>query len=342
MVRLETIENLLANVPHSPYRQAIINGNFDIWQRGTSFSTTGWTADRWNCYLSDSSSIARQAFAVGQADVPNNPQYYARCTTSGQAGAGDLSVLIQKIENVQTFSGQTVSGSFWAKANSACNVAIELAQSFGTGGSASIYGIGAVKVAITTTWSLVKFTITLPSVSGKTIGDSSSLALHIWFSAGSDFNTRTDSLGIQNKVVDVAQVQLNIGDKPFLFVPKTVNQELLDCWRYYYRIPYTEIYGMISSGSSVPNSTTLCTAFMNTPVVMRKKPTFNWSNPSHFYFGDGGGVITPTGFQAFASYRYTGTNMFVGCNASGFTMYRAYNFLFGGTSSAWVEMDAEL
>src|SRR5210317_2024163 len=64
-------------------KNRIINGNFDIWQRGTSFSVTAstniYTADRWRFVGAGfTGTLTRQNFTAGQTDVPNNPDYFAR------------------------------------------------------------------------------------------------------------------------------------------------------------------------------------------------------------------------------------------------------------------------
>ena len=223
--------------PLAGFRNRIINGNFDIWQRGTSF-TTGFGADRWNNADSGTThAVTRQAFTLGQTAVPNEPRYFNRTVVTSVAGAGNLSQLLQPIEDVRTFAGQQVTVSFWAKVDSTKNIAVELAQDFGTGGSPSsqVRAIGTTKVSIGTSWQKVTVTATVPSISGKTLGTNgnSFLALVFWFDAGSTWNTSTDSLGQQSGTFDIAQVQLEPGPVATPFEQRPIGTELALCRRYY-------------------------------------------------------------------------------------------------------------
>lgn len=221
------------------FRNKIINGNFDIWQRGTSQTSSGYgSADRWQCFNSGSTKTAsQQAFALGQTDVPNNPKYFMRHVVTSVAGASNQVCMEQRIEGVETLSGQTITVSFWAKADANKDIAVNMRQYFGFGGSpsASVFDAAVSTVSLTTTW--VKYTITLsiPSVSGKTLGTDNGdfLGLRFWFDAGSDFNSFTNSLGQQSGTFDIAQVQVEEGTAatPFEIRPPGIENQL--CMRYY-------------------------------------------------------------------------------------------------------------
>ena len=225
--------------PLAGFRNRIINGNFDIWQRGTSFTDDGYTADRWVNYSAGTTHVVtRPEFSVGEASVPNQPIFYSRTVVTSVAGAANASLLLQKIEGVRSFAGQEVTVSFWARVDSPKNISPELVQSFGTGGapSADVTAIGgARKVSIGTSWQQVSFTTTAPSISGKTLGTdiNDCLVLNIWFEAGSDFNSRTDSLGQQSGTFDIAQVQIEPGPFATPFEHRPLAVELALCQRYF-------------------------------------------------------------------------------------------------------------
>src|SRR4029077_16418747 len=74
---------------------------------------------------------------------------------------------------VRRLGGKTVTISFWAQASAALKLGINMSQIFGTGGSPSS-GLWALAtgnaITLTTGWARYSTTITLPSVSGKTLG----------------------------------------------------------------------------------------------------------------------------------------------------------------------------
>ena len=217
----------------------IINGNFDIWQRGTSQTTSGYgPADRWkNTHVGSTKTASQQEFILGQTDVPNNPKYFLRHEVTSVSGSSNYAIMQQLVENVTTLSSQTATLSFWAKADSAKNIAVEFYQSFGTGGtpSTTVNGIGSQLIALTTSWTKYTVTVSIPSVSGKTLGTDGNdlLGLVFWFDAGSSFDARSASLGQQSGTFDIAQVQLEEGATANPFQNRTLGEELQLCQRYY-------------------------------------------------------------------------------------------------------------
>jgi hypothetical protein len=224
--------------PLAGMRNAIINGNFDIWQRGTSFTGSEYGADRWrHTRAGTTHTVSRQPFTLGQTDVPNEPKYFCRTIVSSVAGTSNTAILEQRIESVASFAGQQLTVSFWAKADGSKPIAVELSQVFGTGGSpsASVSNIGTTKITLSTSWQKITVTASMPSISGKTLGSDNNdhLRILIWFDAGSDFNGRTDTLGQQSGTFDIAQVQVEPGSVATPFERRPIGTELALCQRYF-------------------------------------------------------------------------------------------------------------
>lgn len=243
-----------------PGRNKIINGSFDIWQRGTAFSLYQYTADRWiNVFFGSSlSTVTRQNFTLGQTDVPGNPSYYYRTVVTSGGTASSLVTAQQRIEDVRTFQNQTVTVSFWAKADATKSVSIDFEQNFGTGGSPStaVYGIGVTKFTLTTSWAKYTATVSIPSIAGKTLGSNNNdfLGLNIWFEAGSDNNIRTNSLGLQSGTFDIAKVQVELGSIATAFEELPLSTQLNLCQRYFASV--SEKYFTVGDDSSFPNINT--------------------------------------------------------------------------------------
>jgi hypothetical protein len=225
-------------------KNRIINGDFGINQRAFTSITAGNTYgfDRW-VINSDGTGITYtpQTFTLGAAPVAGyEGKNFARIATTGQTSTSTYSMLSQRIESVRTFAGQTVTVSLWAKAASGTpKIAVELEQIFGSGGSPSA-GVTtyAGQITLSTSWARYSVTVAVPSISGKTLGTTAGtdyIALNFWTSAGSDFNSRTGSLGIQTTTIDFWGVQIEDGSVATAFntATGTLQGELAACQRYF-------------------------------------------------------------------------------------------------------------
>jgi hypothetical protein len=256
------------------FRNKLINGGFDIWQRGTSQTTSGYGSDdRWgNENVGSTKTASRQTFTLGQTDVPLNPKYWSRTVVTSVAGAANYCNKIQRVESVLTLAGQEATLSFWAKADASKNIAVEFVQWFGLGGSPSsiVSGIGVTTCALTTSWQKFVVTVNIPSITGKTLGTDLGdfLAAVFWFDAGSSFNARTNSLGQQSGTFDIATVQLEAGDQPTPFEQRPVGTELTLCQRYlaYFGGNNDTFPGLVLT--SATQALVLCTF----PQPMRRAP----------------------------------------------------------------------
>ena len=202
----------------------LINGNFDIWQRGTSLTgqtTDQYLADRWIVEASGATySYQRGSFTVGQTDVPNNPKYFANITVTG---ADDFARITQRIEDVTTLSGETVTFSFYAKytTNAPTNMRIQVAHIYGSGGSSATIYNPVDDFTISTSWQRYSFTFTVPDQSGKTVGSGSSVYFRI--------------MNPNNEISDfqIAQVQVEKGSVATDFETLSIAETQSLCNRYY-------------------------------------------------------------------------------------------------------------
>lgn len=260
---------------------AIINGAFEINQRGLTSSTAGgYGFDRWTTARSGgTTTVSSQAFTLGAAPVAGlESSRFLRTVTSGQSASGNFAVLIQPIESVRSFAGQTVTISFYAKASSGTpKIGVEMYQFFGDGGSPSaVVSTAATAPVISTSWARYSVTVAVPSISGKTIGTSGndSLQLTLWFSGGADFNVRSGSVGIQNNTFDLWGVQVESGSvaNPFRRNSNSLQGELSACQRYYQRFTANATFSFFGNGYI--HSSTQARYYISFPTFLRAAPSF--------------------------------------------------------------------
>ena len=219
----------------SDRKNLLINGQFDIWQRGTdsgSKTSTGYfSSDRWKSNDSGGTyRITRQAFTNGQTEVPDNPKYYLRFAVT--TGANNIA-FGQRIEGVENVQGE-VTLSFWAKGTNPPSGYFDKIdrQDFGSGGSVSSVvdtGYGSFKVS--SHWQKFVFTFKPPSIKGKTLGTT-----HSGFYECQIFRQPAADNGTGAYTIDIANVQLEVGKNATEFDKRPIGQELALCQRYFYSI----------------------------------------------------------------------------------------------------------
>jgi hypothetical protein len=257
---------------------AIINGAFEINQRAFSSTTTSGTLgfDRWFLIGTDgTSTYSSESFTPGAAPLAQfEGANFARLVSTGQTATNAQTTLRQKIESVRTFTENTVSLSFWARAASGTpKLALEITQHFGSGGSSDVQTY-AGQVTLTTSFQRFTVTATIPSISGKTIGAGDYLEVVMFASAGSNFNARTGSLGIQSNTFDIWGVQLEAGSvaTPFKRNANSIQGELAACQRYYFRSSEGGSLAILAP-IAYASSTTAAIGHVQFPVTMRIPPT---------------------------------------------------------------------
>ena len=320
-------------------KNKIINGDFGIWQRGTSFTLAGsgannYTADRFNAQFDGTGAtctVSQQAFTAGAAPVAGyEGQFFARWNRSAAGSGNTLNYYKQAIEDVRTFAGQPITLSFWAKADSARTLTAQIYQEFGSGGSGAVLALNGT-ASVTTSWQRFTISATVPSISGKTVGTNNSLTLYFIMPTGVAFTF--DYWGVQLEYGSIAT--------PFETATGTIQGELAACQRYYYRYTTDATTRVMSFGQAI--STTQSLQSVTFPVTLRTRPTaLEQSGTAGHYatVNAGAGQNALTAVPAFDG-ATSNTIAFILTTSAGLVAGNAC-YLFSANTSAYLGWSAEL
>ena len=216
----------------------LINGNFDVWQRGTSFTQNDdlYIADRWNALQEANSSWT---FARDTSVPDAGSRYSLKCSN---ATANNQCALVYILENAdaQQLLGQNVSLSFYAKTTSLeiSNLRVAILSWTGTADS--------VTSDVISTWAQNGTNPTW-AASWTLENTPSNLALTNSYQKFTIENVAIDTAGMKNLAVVIwvddgtiasgddfwiSQVMLNTGGTAADFVARPYAQELEMCQRY--------------------------------------------------------------------------------------------------------------
>jgi hypothetical protein len=315
-------------------QNAIINGGMDIWQRGTSFTTTNvYSADRWYTFNASTtgSTFSRQ---TGTGDF----QYLMRVARdSGNTSTGQRALWYSSaIEEATQFAGKTVTLSFYARkgANySSASDLLNLNLYSGTGTSdvnrvnAGYTGdtllLNNVNATLTTTLTRFSFTFTF----GASITQ-----------FGFGFNYTPVGTAGAADYFEITGVQLEVGSVATTFRRSggTLQGELAACQRYYIRMGGTAAFEYLGAIGNAGSTTAADIMYQNI-VTMRTTPSAIEYSLLSLY--DGVAIPDCTAISALYSSPKT---QFLRATSSSLTQYRNYQLIARNSTSAYLAFSAEL
>lgn len=291
----DTQDNVGGSVPPSVAgKNAVINGGFDIWQRGTTVSFAGstaassttYTADRWQTYTGTNQGVSVSRQATGDTTNLPNIQYCARYQRNSNWTGTAALPFIQNIESVNSipFAGKTVTLSFYARAGAnfsatSNQIAVYLVTGTGTDQN-NIVGAGYTNgtnivsstATLTTTWQRFTYTATVGATATQ---------------LGVQWNFTPTGTAGANDYYEVTGVQLELGSvaTPFSRAGGTIQGELAACQRYYEKSfaiatqPAQNI-GNSDGAAIMPLTTDYAQFYIPFRVTKRAAPTITLYNPN--------------------------------------------------------------
>lgn len=254
----------------------IINGNFDFWQRGTSFTTNNvYSADRLKTSIVGTGTLSRQSVSP-----PTGSQYYARLAV----GAGSSScAAFQTLEynNLVELHERTITFSCKLRksTNFTPSIRVTIQTSTSANNSSAVFTqVAATSVAnaslSTGSWYLASVTYTVPAgTQGLRVGI---------------FEEANPTSG---EYYETAQWMLIIGSSApadFALAGRNYQDELAACQRYYCKSYNTTVDPATITGAGIiefkgnPTSTAISQTFVPIffPVKMRANPLMTLYSPA--------------------------------------------------------------
>ena len=260
-------------------KNVLINSNFAVNQRGTfNANTDEYTLDRWYHNTSGATSTITQETHTAGTEIEGQANYLKMAVTTGSDFAG----IRYRHEDVKTITPGSWTLSFYAKGTTPTGgLKIWCTQDFGDSGSSDVDIANQTLTALTSTWTRQSITITVPSISGKTIN------------AGSffQFTIGQYDTGSAAWELNIANVQFEQGATMTDYEPPiSLAHDLMKCKRYFEKI-------IISSFDSKSNNNHTGGAAAMFQVEKRATPTC--TRTSNLYSYNSGGNLTAHYIQLF-------------------------------------------
>jgi len=285
----------------------IVNGNLDVWQRGTSFAAIAdgkYSADRWRWVNSGAAvhTVTRSTDfpTFAQSGAVSAFSFKAACTTlNASPGLTDLTYFGQWLEGYvyRAFAFQQHTFGFWVKTNKTGSFSF-----FETASTPNSY-VTTFTVNAANTWEYKTITVPARSYQAADVNDwlfggafgfvqcagsSQSQTGGAW-AAATKYNATgaTNNCSAAGDYMMVSQVNVALGPSiPVLLAPAYAD-ELARCYRYAFAMTSQPIGAAVGPGNLYNQGAVIF------PVTMRLTPTIG-ALPAAAYTASGGAAGTPS------------------------------------------------
>lgn len=272
-------------------KNLLINGCFRIAQRGASGSANGaYALDRW---------VPRNVSVSGgthtwnyNSDLLNGT--YLSCTLTGLT---NHTYYAQKIEDVRTAAGKSVTISFEANNDVAAHMQVSVGQFFGTGGTPSAFNeipSSLFPVEGGNVWKRYTVTLDVPTLDGKTVGTNGNDSLYVLL-----YIMNSAKGAPPDGKYRFRKVQCEINDVATEFEHRPIGEELALCQRYY------QIFGIYRSGAIA-----MSTSGIESDIIsqMRAQPSVVSKTVGSLVNATGAELVPQTNGYEIAHYPTGGTS----------------------------------
>ena len=228
-------------------RNLIINGGFDVWQRGTSFSNFNhaYSTDRWTLSAASSATVNKTSDTI----------YGNVCQIT--LGSTDTN-FVQLVENLDGFmANKDMTLSFWVKSST-----ITSSHCVAYNGSGFTHDVA---YNVSGSWTKVVLNFNTGST----------------YTAGTSFRLYLLRSSNTTGVIEFAQVQLEVGGTATPFERRSYGDELAKCQRYYQK--FHDPSSAISQIMLIGLSSNYTQFSWWPPVEMRVKPTVGVTDTSPYW-----------------------------------------------------------